>query len=98
MADDKNMKDNGILPQTNSDQQKEAGEQQNATFNEKDYGNDPNNMANYTGNYGTGTYDTDYGKGSFPETNAKEQGDNWKDEVGNPQQRGSDSQTGDHAS
>lgn len=52
-------------------------ENQQTSFNENQYGNNPDNMANYSGNFGTGTYDTDYGEGTFPDTNAQRQGDNW---------------------
>ena len=71
-----------------SGEQQNSSTQQGATFNPANYNDDPNNMANYTGNFAAGTYDTDYGEGEYPKTNAQEQGDNWVDRVGNTQQSG----------
>ena len=76
------------------EQQNSNNTQQSATFNPANYNDDPNNMANYTGNFAAGTYDTDYGGGEFPKTNAQEQGDNWVDKVGNAQQSGDKNQQG----
>lgn len=85
MANENKNKDAASAQQSGSNQQK-------ASFDEKHYNDDPNNMANYSGNFGAGTYDTDYGKGEYPHTNAKEQGDNWVDCVGSTKQNSSKQQ------
>lgn len=70
----------------NESQGTSGNNNQNPTFDPKNYNNDPNNMANYTGNFGAGTYDTDYGEGEYPKVTRDQQGDNWIDRIGGEQQ------------
>lgn len=85
MEDQKRTSGSQEQNKTGNRNSEQSGNQQRTTFDQNNYGNDPNNMANYSGNFGTGTYDTDYGKGTFPDTDAEKQGDNWIDKVGNRQ-------------